>query len=97
MCGPPQQALAMCGPPQQALVPDDDDLPALVSADAPEFIFVLEKQARGAMHVHFLLFLPRSPRRFHELYLDAMAIVRVHGAPDLFTTITLNPKGNNVG
>ena len=87
----------MCGPPQQAVAPDDDDLPALVSADAPEFIFVSEKQARGAMHVHFLLFLPRSPRRFHELYLDAMAIVRVHGPPDLFTTITLNPKGNNVG
>jgi hypothetical protein len=44
------------GPPQ----PDDDELPALVSADAPEFIFVSERQARGTMHVHALLFLPRE-------------------------------------
>ena len=61
----------MCGPPQQALVPDDDDLPALVSADAPEFI-VSEKQERGAMHVHFLLFLPREggSGKTHAYYME---------------------------
>ena len=62
----------MCGPPQQAVAPDDDDLPALVSADAPEFIFVSEKQARGAMHVHFLLFLPREggSGKTHAYYME---------------------------
>ena len=64
--------LPMCGPPQQALARDDDDLPALVSADAPEFIFVLEKQARGAMHFHFLLFLPREggSGKTHAYYME---------------------------
>ena len=62
----------MCGPPQQAVAPDDDDLPALVSADAPEFIFVSEKQARGAMHVQALVLLPREGGggKTHAYYME---------------------------
>ena len=33
-----------------------------------------------------------SPRNMHELYNDAMAIVRRYGKPDLFITFTCNPK-----
>jgi hypothetical protein len=33
-----------------------------------------------------------GPRHMHQLYQDAMAIVRKHGKPDLFITITSNPK-----
>ncbi|CAB4488149.1 unnamed protein product [Rhizophagus irregularis] len=33
-----------------------------------------------------------GPRQMHKLYQDAMAIVRVFGKPDLFITITCNPK-----
>ena len=31
-----------------------------------------------------------SPRNFYQRYLDAMAIVRVYGAPNLFITFTCN-------
>ena len=33
-----------------------------------------------------------GPRQMHKLYQDGMAIVRVFGKPDLFITITCNPK-----
>ncbi|GBC41616.1 hypothetical protein PHYBLDRAFT_64601 [Rhizophagus irregularis DAOM 181602=DAOM 197198] len=33
-----------------------------------------------------------GPRQMHKLYQDAMAIVRVFEKPDLFITITCNPK-----
>lgn len=33
-----------------------------------------------------------SPRYMHQLYQDAMAIVTTHGKPDLFITVTCNPK-----
>jgi hypothetical protein len=33
-----------------------------------------------------------TPRFMHQLYQDALAIVRACGAPDLFITITTNPK-----
>src|SRR5439155_27208386 len=33
-----------------------------------------------------------SPQQMHKLYQDRMAIVRVFGKPDLFITITCNPK-----
>jgi hypothetical protein len=33
-----------------------------------------------------------GPRHMHQLYQDAMALVRKHGKPDLFITITSNPK-----
>ena len=33
-----------------------------------------------------------SPRHMHQLYQDAMAIVRAHGKPTLFITVTTNPK-----
>ena len=32
-----------------------------------------------------------SPRAMRQKYLDAMAIVRKHGRPDLFITMTANP------
>lgn len=32
------------------------------------------------------------PRHMHQLYQDAMALVRKHGKPDLFITMTSNPK-----
>ena len=32
-----------------------------------------------------------GPRHMHQLYQDAMAIVRKHGKPDLFITMTCNP------
>jgi hypothetical protein len=32
-----------------------------------------------------------SPRSFYQRYLDAMAIVRVYGAPTMFLTYTCNP------
>ncbi|PKK57669.1 hypothetical protein RhiirC2_797622 [Rhizophagus irregularis] len=33
-----------------------------------------------------------GPRQMHKLYQDAITIVRVFGKPDLFITITYNPK-----
>jgi hypothetical protein len=43
-----------------------------------------------------MVILPSSftggPRHMHQLYQDAMALVRKHGKPDLFITITSNPK-----
>ena len=33
-----------------------------------------------------------SPRDMHARYQDAMAVVRVHGKPDLFITFTCNPN-----
>ncbi len=33
-----------------------------------------------------------TPRFMHQLYQDALAIVRVRGAPDLFITMTCNPN-----
>lgn len=33
-----------------------------------------------------------SPRHMHQMYQDAMAIVRRFGKPDLFITFTCNPK-----
>lgn len=33
-----------------------------------------------------------SPRHMHEAYQDAMALVRVLGKPDIFLTMTCNPK-----
>lgn len=35
---------------------------------------------------------PGGPRDMQMRYQDAMAIVRVHGKPDLFITMTCNPK-----
>ena len=32
-----------------------------------------------------------SPRHMHQLYQDAMSIVRHHGKPDIFSTFTCNP------
>ena len=37
-----------------------------------------------------------SPRNMHQLYLDAMAIVAVFGKPDLFVTMTCNPKWREI-
>ena len=37
-----------------------------------------------------------SPRYMNSKYQDAMAIVRAHGKPDLFITITMNPNHPNV-
>ena len=34
---------------------------------------------------------PGSPRNMYNLYLDALAIIRVHGRPDYFITFTANP------
>lgn len=33
-----------------------------------------------------------NPRHMQQLYQDAMAIVRKHGRPDLFITMTYNPN-----
>jgi hypothetical protein len=35
---------------------------------------------------------PNSPRYYHNLYLDAVALPRRFGKPDLFITITANPQ-----
>lgn len=37
-----------------------------------------------------------GPRNMHQTYLDAMAIVRKHGKPDLFITMTCNPNWDEV-
>ena len=37
-----------------------------------------------------------SPRHNHQLYQDAMAMVRKHGRPDLFITFTCNPKWREI-
>ncbi|KAL4436594.1 hypothetical protein ABPG75_003733 [Micractinium tetrahymenae] len=37
-----------------------------------------------------------SPRQMQQLYQDAMAIVRKHGKPDLFITITCNPQWREI-
>ncbi|XP_066923007.1 uncharacterized protein, partial [Clytia hemisphaerica] len=37
-----------------------------------------------------------SPRNMHQLYLDAMAVVAVFGKPDLFVTMTCNPKWREI-
>lgn len=37
-----------------------------------------------------------SPRNMTQNYLDAMAIVREYGTPDLFITMTCNPKWNEI-
>ncbi len=50
----------------------------------------------SATNVGQRIILPSSfisgPRQMHKLYQDGMAIVRVFGKPDLFITITCNPK-----
>lgn len=37
-----------------------------------------------------------SPRYMHQMYQDAMALVRVHGKPDLFITFTCNPNWEEI-
>ncbi|XP_030060909.1 uncharacterized protein LOC115471351, partial [Microcaecilia unicolor] len=37
-----------------------------------------------------------SPRNMHQNYQDAMAIVRKYGKPDLFITLTCNPKWEEI-
>ena len=37
-----------------------------------------------------------SPRHMHEMYQDAMAIIRKRGKPDLFVTFTCNPKWREI-
>ncbi|XP_030058284.1 uncharacterized protein LOC115469629 [Microcaecilia unicolor] len=37
-----------------------------------------------------------SPRNMHQTYQDAMAIVRKYGKPDLFITMTCNPKWEEI-
>ena len=37
-----------------------------------------------------------SPRHNHQLYQDAMAMVRKHGRPELFITFTCNPKWREI-
>ena len=32
----------------------------------------------------------------HQSYLDAMTVVQVHGKPDLFVTMTCNPKWTEI-
>ena len=39
---------------------------------------------------------PQSPRNLHQLYHDAMAIVRKYGSPDLFITFTCNPNWEEI-
>ena len=39
---------------------------------------------------------PGSPRAMNQLYQDAMAIVRTHGKPTLFITVTTNPKWQEI-
>ena len=39
---------------------------------------------------------PNSPRYYHNLYLDAVALPRRFGKPDLFVTITCNPKWREI-
>ncbi|CAC5380511.1 unnamed protein product [Mytilus coruscus] len=50
----------------------------------------------GARKTELLFILPSSyigsPRYMHQLYQDAMAIVRKFGKPDLFITFTCNPN-----
>ena len=38
----------------------------------------------------------RSPKFYEELYQDSMALVRKFGKPDLFITITTNPKWQEI-
>ncbi len=37
-----------------------------------------------------------SPRYMHQLYQDAMSVVRAFGKPDLFITFTCNPQWNEI-
>jgi len=37
-----------------------------------------------------------GPRHMHQLYQDAMSIIRAFGKPDLFITFTCNPKWNEI-
>ncbi|KZT54764.1 hypothetical protein CALCODRAFT_547562, partial [Calocera cornea HHB12733] len=39
---------------------------------------------------------PTSPRAMHQLYQDSMAIVRHAGRPDIFLTMTANPKWHEI-
>ena len=39
---------------------------------------------------------PNSPRYYHNLYLDAVALPRRFGKPDLFVTMTCNPTWNEI-
>jgi len=39
---------------------------------------------------------PGSPRSMHQHYLDAMAILRKYGKPDLFITFTANPQWKEI-
>jgi hypothetical protein len=38
-----------------------------------------------------------GPRSMHQLYHDAMALVRYYGKPDCFITMTCNPKWPELG
>ena len=38
----------------------------------------------------------QSPRYFNQLYQDSMAMVRRYGKPDLFITMTCNPKWDEI-
>ena len=39
---------------------------------------------------------PGSPRNMHQNYLDAMTVVQVYGKPDLFITMTCNPRWKEI-
>jgi hypothetical protein len=39
---------------------------------------------------------PNSPRYYHNLYLDAVALPRRYGKPDLFVTMTANPAWREI-
>jgi hypothetical protein len=39
---------------------------------------------------------PNSPRFYHNLYLDALALPRKFGTPDLFITMTANPQWKEI-
>ncbi|CAF1060263.1 unnamed protein product [Brachionus calyciflorus] len=57
---------------------------------------VLKNDHVSSSSIGTRLILPSSftggPRHMHQLYLDAMSIVRAYGKPDLFITFTCNPN-----
>ncbi len=69
----------------------------------PTALWLQDAVQRGdtdACNVGRAIVLPSSflggPRHMHQLYQDAMAIVRKLGKPDLFITITCNPKWREI-
>ena len=62
--------------------------------------FVLNKARLDNMNVGRIVVLPSSfegsPRNLIQRYQDAMAIVRVYGRPDIFLTMTCNPKWSEI-